>query len=297
MYGLQTIQPPVGEPITLTEAKAQCRVDTDITQDDDRIAGLITSARIFVENWKGRALVSQTLLASWDRFPRYSQQAGLQYQSEGLWDQRIPITEMSARYWPDRACLRIPMPPLQQVLAVQYTDLTNTLQTLTPSLYRVDYLTELARIAPAYGQIWPLIIQQMQAVTVRFVAGYGPVTTIAGGITAGQQTVTPASMFGIYAQNLTVSPIYPGTVLAIDVGQNREFVIVTAVTSSTFTATFARAHTGPVTVMGAVPEPLRQALLMLIAHWYANREAVGQVGGTVAMAVEALLDSVWHGEL
>jgi uncharacterized phiE125 gp8 family phage protein len=39
----------------------------------------------------------------------------------------------------------------------------------------------------------------------------------------------------------------------------------------------------------AVPASIKQAMLLLIGHWYENREAVGQVGGTVAMAVESLL--------
>ena len=41
----------------------------------------------------------------------------------------------------------------------------------------------------------------------------------------------------------------------------------------------------------AVPEPLRQAMLLLIGHWYANREAVnvGNIVNEYPMAVDALL--------
>jgi uncharacterized phiE125 gp8 family phage protein len=38
-----------------------------------------------------------------------------------------------------------------------------------------------------------------------------------------------------------------------------------------------------------VPAPLRQAILMLVGHWYINREAVGTVGEEIALAVEALI--------
>lgn len=37
-----------------------------------------------------------------------------------------------------------------------------------------------------------------------------------------------------------------------------------------------------------VPEPVRQSIKLLVGHWFLSREAVGQVGTPVAMAVEAL---------
>lgn len=38
-----------------------------------------------------------------------------------------------------------------------------------------------------------------------------------------------------------------------------------------------------------IPESIRQAMLLLIGHWSANREAVGSVTGEIAFAVRALL--------
>src|SRR5690606_1240366 len=47
-----------------------------------------------------------------------------------------------------------------------------------------------------------------------------------------------------------------------------------------------------------VPERVKQAMLLLIAHWYENREAVvvGAVGRSVELAVDALLgqDRFWY---
>lgn len=294
---IKVLQQPGGEPLTLTEAKLAMRVDPDITSDDDYIANLITTARSYCEDTLGQSLISQTIVVTWDRFPRYSQLGGLQYMSEGLWDQRVPITEMAARYWPDRSTFRVPRGPLQQVLSIHYTDLTNTLQTLDPSTYRVDYTSDPPRITPVYGQIWPLIINQSQAVKLQAICGFGPCTTIADDIAAGQQTVTPASMYGIFGQDLTDDPLYPGTVLAIDTGGNRELVTVTAVTDTTFTANFALAHTGPVIVQGGIPETIRGRMKMLIAHWYQNREAVTPGSyGTLPLAAESLHWAAWNGE-
>lgn len=47
----------------------------------------------------------------------------------------------------------------------------------------------------------------------------------------------------------------------------------------------------------SVPAPIKQAMLLLIGHWFVNREAVGSVGGPVEMAVSSLLGSQWSGSL
>lgn len=57
-------------------------------------------------------------------------------------------------------------------------------------------------------------------------------TSIAAAISAGVQTVTPASMANIAAT----------MVLLIDSGTSAEYVIVTSVSATTFTATFALSH-------------------------------------------------------
>jgi len=38
-----------------------------------------------------------------------------------------------------------------------------------------------------------------------------------------------------------------------------------------------------------VPPGIKQAIKMIVAHWYINREAVGSIGGPTAMAVDSLL--------
>lgn len=62
-------------------------------------------------------------------------------------------------------------------------------------------------------------------------------TTIAASFAAGTQTVRPASMNGIFA-GISYS-------VANANGGNPELIVPTSVTSSTFTAAFAYAHTGP----------------------------------------------------
>jgi uncharacterized phiE125 gp8 family phage protein len=38
-----------------------------------------------------------------------------------------------------------------------------------------------------------------------------------------------------------------------------------------------------------VPALLKQAICLLVGHWFENREAVGNVGGEVAFAVDSIL--------
>lgn len=59
-FVLERVTQPGIEPVSLTEAKQQCRVDSDITADDDLITSLIVVAREWVEDYSGRALIDQT---------------------------------------------------------------------------------------------------------------------------------------------------------------------------------------------------------------------------------------------
>jgi uncharacterized phiE125 gp8 family phage protein len=171
--GLSLITPPAVEPLTVSQAKDWLRVDSDDATQDTVIGSLIKAARVYAEKATGRAFITQRWLATYDRFPRYSSSAVWTQYADALWDQRIPQTELSGKWWPDKATIRLPKPPLQQVVSVLYIDTSGAQVTLDPSQYVVDTTTEPGRIAPSYGNIWPIIRQQLGAVQVSFFAGYG----------------------------------------------------------------------------------------------------------------------------
>lgn len=139
------VTPPAGEPIDLAAAKLHLRVDD--TADDALITSLITAARAMAETELHRYLMTQTLDLYLDHFPIYT----------------------NPRF-PDRDIL---LPPVQSVTSIVYTDTDGTELTLDPSLYRVDAMSQPARIAAAWGYVWPPTRRQSSAVKVRFVAGYG----------------------------------------------------------------------------------------------------------------------------
>lgn len=286
-YGLQQTVPPAGEPVSLAEVKTWLRVDSDDTTQDDTIAGLITQAREYCEAFLDRQFLTATYVLSLENFygRNLPERPGVQlygaYRSYGeawkAWQER-------GGGWGtyDISVIRLPRPPLQAVTAVTYVDQTGVTQTLSPSVYQVDTQQEPGRLAPAYQQVWPTTRVQMGAVQVTFLAGYGPATSVTVSISTGVQVVTPASMTGIYV----------GTLLDVDIGQNRERVAVTAVTGSTFTSTFAKSHTGPVAVQGALPEAVRSAIRLLVGFDYANREATA----AELDRVHDLLTKSWPGE-
>lgn len=75
--------------------------------------------------------------------------------------------------FPHKHDMRIFLPPIQSVVSITYTDIDGVAQTLATDQYLVDDVSRPARIEPAYGLAWPSCREQMNAVKVRFVAGYG----------------------------------------------------------------------------------------------------------------------------
>lgn len=159
---------PAEEPLTLAEAKAHLRVDA--SNEDDLIAALIVAARELAETRQRRALVTQTWDLTLDRWP----------YGGGYYDRAIRQMGPGSPLWlPNTGQLPIelPRPPLQSVTSIAYVDPEGNSQTLDPSAYVVSTGTP-GRIAPAYGLTWPSIRNQIDAVTIRYVAGYGAASAV-----------------------------------------------------------------------------------------------------------------------
>ena len=78
---------------------------------------------------------------------------------------------------------------------------------------------------------------------------------------------------------------------------------VAPVTTSTWPATYTKlaavtlTYTVGYATPAAVPERLKQAMQILVAHWYSKREPIGMAGDEVAFSLRALLGSAWTGSL
>lgn len=143
---LSIITEPPDEPITLDEAKRQLRMD-GIPDDDGLIQELLIPA---VRERAEYATRRQLLTATWEAW--------------------LPA-------FPCGGIIELPRPPLQTVVSVAYVDGAGAVQTLDPAGYTV--------VAPAGpksgrgviqlvdGAAWPSTRRQIDAVRVRFTAGYG----------------------------------------------------------------------------------------------------------------------------
>jgi hypothetical protein len=163
MISLKRTVAPTLEPVTLDQAKAQCRVDGD--DDDSLILLYIQAAREYAEARLGRAILEQTWRFSRSSFyPR-------RFGRHGLYALGSVSCEEFYFHLPS---ILLPKPSLIAVLSIQYLDPTGALQTLDPSQYAADADAEPARIVPAPGCCWPATLwHRPDAVQVTYTAGYG----------------------------------------------------------------------------------------------------------------------------
>lgn len=116
MWQRPAIPSPTTEPVTLEQAKRQCRIFHD--DDDGYLTELILVARSHVEKYCG-----------------------------ALFGERE--VELVADDWADLALL--PITPVVDVTAVTYTDMDGVEQTVGEGVYEVIN----GGLSPLYGQFWP----------------------------------------------------------------------------------------------------------------------------------------------
>lgn len=195
MPGLKLITGPTVEPLTLVETRLHLKLDATGSPlshpDDSLVNNLIKAARMHLDGRHGRlsrALITQTWELVLDKFPDND--------------------------------IRIPLAPLISITSIKYDDPNAVEQTVVSSNYVVDVVSSFGWVVPIVGFSWPVPLDTINAVRIRFIAGFGPAAS-------------------------------------------------------------------------DVPEPIRQAMLLMIGNWYENREEVviGQAAMQIPMAAEALLSA------
>lgn len=153
---LVRITPPSYQPITLAQARAQCRIDSDNTAEDTMFSGVwIPAVTEACEQLLKRSIMAQTWVLTLDGFA----------------DE-----------------ITLPNPRLLSVTSVEYKDTAGAWQTLAGTVYEVDSASEPGRVVLASGQGWPAVFDGVGVVKITYSAGY------ASGSEAAQQAAVPASI-------------------------------------------------------------------------------------------------------
>ena len=141
--GLSLITPPADYPVTLAEACTWLR--REVGEDDARINALIAAATGYMDGANGilgRAIVSQT------------------------WDYVLDAFTTT---------IKLPLGPVSSVTSVKYIDAAGDEQTLSADYYSTDLVSDPQWIVLNSDYSWPSTIDAVNAVTIRFVAGYATV--------------------------------------------------------------------------------------------------------------------------
>lgn len=138
---LTRISGPTVEPISLAEARLQCRLAADDTAEDTLLSLCIQAAREAAEHQLGRALVAQTWEQTHEAFPLGA----------------IALERAIA----------------SSITSIQYVDAAGALVTLSSSAYTLQVDQQSAQVLLAAGSSWPAVTAGPGAVRVRYVVGYG----------------------------------------------------------------------------------------------------------------------------
>jgi len=129
---------PTSTVISLSEAKAFLRIDSDYDDDNTYITSLINVATQVVEEFTRRRLMTQTYNIFYDEFPPY---------------------------------IDLQVGDVASVTHIKYYDADNTLQTLAASNYDVDTKVRPGRIYESETGDFPNTYERPNAVEVEFIVG------------------------------------------------------------------------------------------------------------------------------
>lgn len=241
---------PRAEPLHLTEVKAHLR-RTD-NAEDALIASLIPAARAQAEGYLNRPLVLQTIELAFQQF---------------------------------HECFRLDRMPMMKFGSVQYKDSAGDLQTLSTSVYQVDTKPEPGKLTRQYAQVWPQIRggEDRNNVIITYQAGYLAPVAVAD---ANADTLEVKDNPFVNGDPVWVSQS-GGAVPAGLAEATRYYVVQAAgdtfklsLTVGGAAVNIADAGSGNIFVSKKrLPGGIKQAMLLIIGHLYANRE--DSISGTI----------------
>lgn len=261
---------PAYEPISLTLVKQFLQIDSGNTTQDSYLQMLISVVRETAEQYVTRGYVTQTYREYYDGFPGHHFPLAL---IDGLDGDPSALAGM----WPGSHGRRLrrhhhfelSRSPLVALAQIQYLDPTGTLQTLAPSQYVVNNRQDPAQVTRAPeslgGLPWPIALREVNSVWIDYTVGYD--LSIAIGMTAASGAITG---FSFRATDVGSALLVPGAGAA---GAALVTSIASVDSSGNGTAAdnAVTAVTGAAAALSRIPYGDKQAMLLLLSHWYENR--------------------------
>jgi uncharacterized phiE125 gp8 family phage protein len=149
--GLTLITPPAGGPLSLSEIKKHLLVEHD--EQDDLIALYAAAATQWIDgpSWLGgRTIMPQTWDLTLDTFPSHE--------------------------------IKLPLIPVQSIQQIAYDDVDGNETFMNNADYELDASGYPVWVVPVTG--WPSTVEAINAVRIRFVAGYQDATQVPAPIKA-----------------------------------------------------------------------------------------------------------------
>lgn len=144
---ISVVTPPAIEPVSLTEAKAHCRVDG--SSDDAVLMAMIPTAREIGEAFTGRKWITQTV--------DYTLETGS---------------------WPWGRYIEIPVGYIQSITSLTYIDSAGNPATFASSNWYLEQTSAHGRLRLNNDAFWPTTtLRDANAITIRVVCGYGAAST------------------------------------------------------------------------------------------------------------------------
>jgi len=160
--GHRRITPPVTEPVSLTELKAQLRISG--TAENAELALYIQSAREQIEELTGLALITQSWRLTLDHWP-----SGRRLWWDGVQQGAIGDIEGGHAY----SAVQLPRYRLQAVDEIRVFNEAGTPATVSLADFVVDVEQKPGRLVLRSGATWPVALQTANAIEIDYTAGYG----------------------------------------------------------------------------------------------------------------------------
>lgn len=252
------VQRPMGEPVSLAEAKLHLRVTDDA--QDLLIGMMISAARRHAEMETRRQFLHARYRLVLDRFPMAGIGTPLPF------GRVVNIPAYAAK---------LPRSPMVDVVSINYVDMNGDSNVMDPADYVTNPALEPGIVTPGFGKIWPIPLPQIGAVSITYDCGFASpmiVPAVGGSLKViGPVRWNVGDMVEFYNS---------GGALPAPLQIQTNYLIASAA-AGVYTLTdmdgnaiaFTDQGSGS-SFIGLVPEGIRNWILIRVGSMYENREEV-----------------------